>query len=98
MSETAHSQGTIHLKLFVSEADSPRWAEAIEKLRENLEEREVAYELEIVDLHGEPALAEKYGILATPTLVQEEPHKNRVIGDLSDPDQTLDLLLGPYSP
>ena len=41
------------------------------------------YDLEIIDLEENPALAEQYIILATPTLIQWDPSPpRRIMGDL----------------
>jgi len=45
------------------------------------------YELTVIDVLEHPQLAEDNKILATPTLVKEEPlPPRRMIGDLSDED------------
>jgi circadian clock protein KaiB len=42
-------------------------------------------EIEIVDIHENPALAERERIVATPTLLRDMPlPKRTIIGDLSD--------------
>jgi circadian clock protein KaiB len=42
-------------------------------------------EIEIVDIHENPALAEQERIVATPTLMRTTPlPKRKIIGDLSD--------------
>ncbi len=48
------------------------------------------YDLEVVDIHQEPALARDEQIVATPTLVKMLPLPlQRVVGDLSDRDGVL---------
>ena len=48
------------------------------------------YELEIIDIHQNPALAKDEQILATPTLVKRLPLPlRRLIGDFSDRERVL---------
>jgi circadian clock protein KaiB len=78
------------LRLFVTGA-SARTATAIANLRRICEEElKGSYELEIIDVQEQPALAEDERILATPTLIKSLPLPlRRVIGDLSDKDKVL---------
>lgn len=47
----------------------------------------------VIDVFAEPALAEEAHILATPTLVYENPTRSkRIIGDLGDFDRVLNFL------
>ncbi len=49
--------------------------------------------IEIIDVLAEPELAERAGILATPTLSYEHPERpRRIIGDLSDAKRVLAFL------
>lgn len=49
--------------------------------------------VEIIDVVAHPELAEKAGILATPTLSYEHPDRpRRIIGDLSDPHRVIGFL------
>lgn len=51
------------------------------------------WEIEIIDVLRMPELAERAGILATPTLAYEHPERpRRVIGDLSDARRVLEFL------
>ena len=51
------------------------------------------YELEIIDIYQQPALALAEEIIAIPMLVKRSPlPEERVIGDLSDIDQVLKEL------
>lgn len=52
------------------------------------------WKIEIIDVLTSPELAEKSGILATPTLSYEhsERRPRRVIGDLSDAKRVLEFL------
>jgi circadian clock protein KaiB len=48
---------------------------------------------EVIDVLEKPELAEKAGILATPTLVYEHPERSRrVVGDLGDINRVLEFL------
>jgi circadian clock protein KaiB len=52
-----------------------------------------AYELTIIDVLEQPALAEENKIIATPTLIKEWPLPvRRVLGDLSDQEKLLSAL------
>lgn len=52
-----------------------------------------AYELTIIDVLEQPALAEENKIIATPTLIKEWPLPvRRVLGDLSDQEKLLEAL------
>jgi circadian clock protein KaiB len=85
----------IVLQLFVA-GRTPRSERAIAVLR-HLCERELAgfaCEMQIVDVLADPAQAEARKILATPTLIKEQPlPQRRIIGDLSaDPRELLSAL------
>lgn len=78
------------LKLYVS-GENPRSISAIENLQaiceQHLKDR---FELEIIDILKDPERAEAEHILATPTLVLQQPHKGRrIVGDLSVTDRVL---------
>ena len=50
-------------------------------------------DVQIVDVLEQPQIAESDGILATPTLIKEQPAPiRRIIGDLSDTERLLDGL------
>lgn len=52
-----------------------------------------AYELTIIDVLEQPALAEENKIIATPTLIKEWPLPvRRVLGDLSDQEKLMEAL------
>jgi circadian clock protein KaiB len=73
------------LTLFVSGA-SDSSAEAIANVRD-ICDRHLSgrYQLDIVDLHQEPALAKRHHVLATPTLIKDRPLPSRMlVGDMSD--------------
>ncbi|HZT27185.1 MAG TPA: circadian clock KaiB family protein [Pseudolabrys sp.] len=51
------------------------------------------YCAEVIDVVANPEIAERAGILATPTLSYEHPVRpRRIIGDLSDPKRVIDFL------
>jgi circadian clock protein KaiB len=77
---------TYRFTLFVA-GRSPRSVRAIENL-EDLGRRQLEgdYELIVVDVVEDPAVAEEQQIMATPTVIKAAPAPvRRVTGDLSDP-------------
>jgi circadian clock protein KaiB len=51
------------------------------------------YQLEVIDLYQQPALAAAYQVIATPTLLKSYPPPlRRLIGDLSDTEATIRRL------
>jgi len=51
------------------------------------------WKIEVVDVVKEPAVADRAGILATPTLSYEHAQRpRRIIGDLSDAGRVLNFL------
>jgi circadian clock protein KaiB len=51
------------------------------------------WKVEIIDVQERPELAEKAGILATPTLVYDHPERSRrVVGNLGDAKRVLEFL------
>jgi circadian clock protein KaiB len=51
------------------------------------------WRFEVVDVIAKPELAERAGILATPTLSYDHPERSRrIVGDLSDAKRVLDFL------
>ena len=81
------------LKLCVS-GMTPRSRQAVSSLRDICEAYlEGHYQLEVIDLYQQPALAAKHQIIATPTLLKNSPLPlRRLIGDLSDTAVTLQRL------
>lgn len=78
------------LKLYIT-GRTQRSESAIANLR-RICETELAgqYQLRVIDVLEQPALAEQERILATPTLIKElPPPMRRIIGDLSDTDRVL---------
>lgn len=89
------------LRLFFA-GHTGRSRAAVENLR-TICDRELAgqYRLELIDVLEQPELAEKYNIVATPTLIKALPLPlRRIIGDLSDSERVLlglDLRPRPMS-
>ncbi len=71
--------------------DTVRSQRAIANLRRIGEERFAGrYKLSIIDVHADPASAERDRILTTPTLIKQAPGAaRRVTGDLTDFNQVL---------
>jgi circadian clock protein KaiB len=82
--------GRFHLRLIIAGA-SRRSGQAIENLhRICAEQLQGRVELEIIDVYQQPELAEKYQVIAAPTLVRLLPLPvRRIIGDLSQEAQVL---------
>jgi len=81
------------MRLFIA-GDSPKSRAALSNLQ-RLCERHIPgrYEIEVIDLAKNPALAKTHQILAIPTLIRSLPEPiKRVIGDLSDADKAFVML------
>jgi circadian clock protein KaiB len=51
------------------------------------------WKVEVIDVLERPELAEKAGILATPTLSYDHPERSRrIVGDLGDTNRVLEFL------
>ena len=87
------------LKLCVS-GMTPRSREALMNIKQICETYlEGHYQLEVIDLYQQPALAAKHQIIATPTLLKSYPPPlRRLIGDLSDTDAAIQRLGIPTTP
>ena len=81
---------TFQLRLYIA-GQTPRSVSAFTNLRKICEEHlEGRYELEIIDLMQNPALARGDQILAVPTLVRRLPKPiKKIIGDLSNRERVL---------
>jgi len=87
------------LRLFVT-GMTPRSTRAVEKVRAICEDYlHGRYDLEVIDIYQQPALATGEQIIAAPTLVKKLPLPlRRVIGDMSSTErvmQGLDLAPAP---
>jgi circadian clock protein KaiB len=78
------------LRLYVA-GMSPRSMRAIANIKQVCEERlKGRYDLEVIDLYQQPALAEGQQIIALPTLIKQLPVPvRRMIGDLSESEKVL---------
>ena len=78
------------LRLYITGL-SPRATRAISNIRTICEEHlEGRYDLEVVDISQNPALAEGEQIIAAPTLIKQLPLPlRRFIGDMSQTDRIL---------
>lgn len=81
------------LKLCVS-GMTPRSREAVRNVTQICQEYlDGHYQLEVIDLYQQPALAATHHIIATPALLKNYPPPlRRLIGDLSDTEATLRRL------
>lgn len=78
------------LRLYVA-GQTPKSITAFANLKQICEEHMAGrYQIEVIDLMANPALARGDQILAIPTLVRKLPQPIRkIIGDLSDTDRVL---------
>ena len=78
------------LRLYVT-GMAERSAAAVAAVRALCEERLAGrYELEVIDLYQQPALARADQVVATPTLVKKQPSPlRRLVGDLSNRERIL---------
>jgi circadian clock protein KaiB len=85
------------LRLYTS-GSTPRSARAIRNLKRICEARlHGRYQLTVIDIYQQPGLAHDDQIIATPTLIKEEPAPRRIlVGDFSRDDRVLaGLSLAP---
>ena len=84
---------TYVMKLYVT-GNTPRSKHATENLNRICREHLSApYNIEVIDLLERPHIAEEEKIIATPMLIREfPPPKKKIIGDLSDIPQVLNVL------
>ena len=79
-----------NLRLYVA-GQTPRSVAAIANLKKICEQHLAGrYEIEVVDLMKNPALAQRHQIVAIPTLIRQLPEPlKRIIGDLSNLENVL---------
>jgi circadian clock protein KaiB len=79
-----------NLRLYVA-GQTPKSITAIANLKKICEKHLPGrYEIEIVDLMKDPALARRHQIVAIPTLIRQLPEPlKRIIGDLSNVEKVL---------
>jgi circadian clock protein KaiB len=84
------TEATWYLRLYVA-GQSPKSLRAFANLKDLCEQHMPGrYEIEIIDLVEDPALAQADDILAVPTLVRRLPAPLRkIIGDLSNTEKVL---------
>ena len=89
-SEDLPEENTYRLRLFVTGA-SPNSTRAIINLKQICEAHiKDNYEMEIVDVHQQPLLAQSEQIVALPLLIKLSPGpQRRLIGDMSDTKKVL---------
>lgn len=78
------------LRLYVT-GMTPRSTEATARIKALCEEHlKGRYELEVIDIYQQPALAKGDQIIATPTLIKKLPLPlRRLVGDLSNKERVL---------
>ena len=86
-----------HLRLFVT-GQTPRSVKSVENLKRLCEKYlKGRYELEVIDIYQQPAMASENQIIAAPTLIKRLPLPlRRLVGDFSNQDRVmlgLDLRL-----
>lgn len=81
---------TYVLRLFITGA-SPNSIRAVENIKTICEEHLAGrYELEIIDVHQQPELAEGEDVIALPLMIKKSPLPvRRMIGDMSDTKRVL---------
>ncbi|MCC8425614.1 circadian clock KaiB family protein [Mucilaginibacter sp. UR6-11] len=81
---------TYRLRLFVTGA-SPNSTRAILNLKEICEQYlKDNYEMEIIDIHQQPLIAQEEQIIALPLLIKKGPGaERRLIGDMSNREKVL---------
>ena len=84
------SQDGYNLRLYVA-GQTPKSIAAISNLKKICEQHLPGrYEIEIIDLMKDPALAGRHQIVAIPTLIRQLPEPlKRIIGDLSNVEKVL---------
>jgi circadian clock protein KaiB len=88
--EAKQSKRKYVLRLYVT-GNTPRSTKAIQNIRMLCEEHlRGRYDLEVIDIHQQPVLAQDEQIIAAPTLIKMMPRPLRkFIGDLSNTDRVL---------
>ena len=83
-------QDGYNLRLYVA-GQTPKSMAAIANLKKICEQHLPGrYEIEVIDLIKDPALARRHQIVAIPTLIRELPEPlKRIIGDLSNVEKVL---------
>jgi circadian clock protein KaiB len=81
---------TYNLRLYVA-GQTPKSIAAIANLKKICEQHlSGRYDIEVIDLMKNPALAQRHQIVAIPTLIRQLPEPlKRIIGDLSNSEKVL---------
>lgn len=79
-----------HLRLFVT-GQTTRSIKSVENLKQLCEKYlKGRYELEVIDIYQQPAMASENQIIAAPTLIKKLPLPlRRLVGDFSNQDRVL---------
>jgi circadian clock protein KaiB len=82
--------GGYNLRLYVA-GQTPKSIAAIANLKKICEQHlSGRYDIEVIDLMKNPALAQRHQIVAIPTLIRQLPEPlKRIIGDLSNSEKVL---------
>ncbi|RYU91193.1 circadian clock protein KaiB [Mucilaginibacter terrigena] len=82
--------GAYVLRLFITGA-SPNSIRAVENVKSICEKYlNGNYELEVIDIHQQPELAEGEDVIAVPLMIKKAPYpERRMIGDMSDTHRVL---------
>jgi circadian clock protein KaiB len=86
-----HSEHDVYiLRLYIT-GMTPNSKRAVENVKKICEEHlKGRYELEVIDIYQQPALAQEEQIVAAPTLIKKLPGPlRRLIGDMSNKDKVL---------
>lgn len=92
--EEQENKSVYNLKLFTA-GYTPSSFRVMTSLKKTVEEKfKGKFELEVIDILENPELAEKFSVIATPTLlILYGGRKRMIIGDLSNPEKViLDLF------
>lgn len=83
-------KGNYVLRLFIT-GMTPNSQKAIENIKKICEEYLAGrYELQIIDIYQQPALAKEEQIIAAPTLIKSLPAPlKRLVGDMSNTEKVL---------
>ncbi len=84
------NEGQYVLRLYVAGA-TPRSTQAIASIKALCEEHlQGRYELEVIDIYQQPALAQGEQIIAVPTLIKHlPPPLRKLVGDMSNEERVL---------
>jgi circadian clock protein KaiB len=78
------------LRLYVT-GQTPRSVKSVDNLKRFCEQHlQGQYNMEVIDIYQQPALASENQIIAAPTLIKSLPLPlRRLVGDFSNPDRVL---------